>query len=158
MENRKNILVIIIWIALISIFIASLFAEATAKEIEDTENLIVQESPVQQPPKAKHTVDSFTMAIIGISLGCMMIASSVHWHLSERRQLEAKMLYLDTFLKNTCAVDFHITGCKDTDPMMNNAQAIQNSRDMKIKEFEEHRNMMTRSVSDIEAEIMRILG
>lgn len=156
--NRKNILVIIIWIALISIFIASLLAEASAKEVEDINNITVQESPVQNLPKQKQHIDPFTIAIIGISLGCMLIASSVHWNMTQRRELEAQIQGLDSFLASSCAVECHINGCNDDDPMVSSVKDIQNGRDMKLKEYEEHKNIMVRSISDIEAEIMRIWG
>lgn len=158
MVNRSNIFVMIVWITLISIFIATLFAEASAKEVEDINNVTVQESPVQNSPKQKQHIDPFTIAIIGLSLGCMLIASSVHWNMTQRREIEAQISGLDSFLASNCAVAFHVNGCTDNDPMVSSVKDIQNSRDMKLKKYEENKNIMLRNISDIEAEIMRILG
>ena len=147
-------------IALISIFIISLLGEASARETENTDDISVQESPVQQPPKQKQHIDPFNLAIVGISLGCMLFAASVGRNRMHRRELETQIQGLDSFLTSSCAVGFRINvnGCNDNDPMMNSVKDIQNGRDMKLKEYEEHKTVMVRSISDVEAEIMRILG
>jgi hypothetical protein len=133
--------------------------QARAKESEAEDNTVsVQEMPAQQPPKKKQHIDPFTIAIIGLSLGCMLIASSVHWNMTQRRELEAQIRGLDSFLASSCAVEFHINGCNDNDPMVSSVKDIQEKRDLKMKEYEEHKNVMVRSISDIEAEIMRIWG
>jgi len=157
-QDRRNIFLMIAWGALISIFIASLFAEASAKEVESNADLSVQESPVQPSPKQKRHIDPFNVAIVGISLGCMLFAASVGRNRMHRRQLEIQIQGLDSFLTNSCAVGFHITGCNDNDPMMNSVKDIQNGRDIKLKEYEEHKNVMARSVSEIEAEVMKLWG
>lgn len=150
---------LIAWIALISILLISLLAEASAKEVEDTNNVSVEESsPVQSPQKQKHHVDPFTVAIIGLSLGCMLIASSVHWNMTQRNELGAQIKELDSFLSGSCSIECHINGCNDNDPMMNSVKDMQNGRDMKLREYETHKNMMVKNISDIETEIMRILG
>lgn len=157
-QDRRNIFLMIAWVALITIFIASLFAEASAKEVESTTDLSVQESPVQNPPKQKQPIDPFNLAIVGISLGCMMFAASVGRSRLQIKQLETQIQKLVSFLAGSCAVGFHINGCNDNDPMINSVKDIQDGRDVKLKEYEEHKNVMKRSVSDIEAEIMRIWG
>lgn len=157
-SSRKDIIMMIAWVALINIFLASLLAEASAKEVESTADLFVQESPVQNPPKQKQPIDPFNLAIVGISLGCMMFAASVGRSRMQIKQLETQIQKLDSFLAGSCAVEFHINGCNDNDPMINSVKDIQNGRDMKLKEYEEHKNIMKKSVSDMEAEIMRILG
>ncbi len=158
LENRRNRSLSIVWTVLVCIFIFSLLAEASAKEVEDINNVTVQESPVENPPKQKQHIDPFTIAIIGLSLGCMLIASSVHWNMTQRRELEAQIQGLDSFLASSCAVEFHINGCSDNDPMINSVKDIQEKRDNKLKEHEENKSVIVRSISDIEAEIMRIWG
>jgi hypothetical protein len=156
--NRDHILTVLAWVALISILIVSLLAEASAKEVESTADLSVQESPVQNPPKQKTHVDPFTIAIIGLSMGCMLVASSVHWNMTQRKELGAQIQGLDSFLTSSCAVECLINGCNDNDPMVSNIKDIKNGRDAKLKDYEEHKNVMVRSISEIEAEIMRIWG
>ncbi|MEW6419932.1 MAG: hypothetical protein AB1480_17760 [Nitrospirota bacterium] len=158
MKNRRKIVMMIGLIILIGIFVLLTLNYATANEIEDNPATSIHDTPVQQPLKQNQHIDPFTIAIIGLSLGCMMIASSVHWNMTKRRYLEAQIRDLDSFLASNCAVECHINGCNDNDPMMSSVKDIQNSRDAKLKEYEEHKNVMIRSISDIEAEIMRIWG
>lgn len=146
------------WIALISIFVAFLVADASAREVESTADLSVQDAPVQMPPQQKNHVDPLSLAIVGVSLGCMMFAASVNRNRIHRRQLETQIQELDSFLANNCSVGFHINGCNDNDPMVNSVKDIQNGRDMKLKEYEEHKNITVRSISEIEAEVMTLWG
>jgi hypothetical protein len=159
LTNRRNIILIVTWIFMILIlaFLSTPY-ESMAREVEMKNDLSINESPVQHSPKQKQPIAPFTIAIIGLSLGCMLIASSVHWNMTQRREVEAKIQGLDSFLASSCAVECRINGCNDNDPMINSVKDIQEKRDNKMKEYEEQKSVLVRSISDIEAEIMRIWG
>jgi len=156
--NRRNIFVMMAWIALIVILIASFFAEASAKEADDISNVTAQESPVQTPPKQKQPVDPVNLAFCGISIGCIMFGASVNRNRTQRKHLETQIQGLDSFLASTCAVEFHISTDNDNDPMISRVKGIQNGREVKLKEYEEHKHLMVRSFSEIETEVMKLWG
>jgi hypothetical protein len=156
-KGRDRICIITVAL-LIGITIASFSNVAGAKEVDLGADASLQESPVQPHSQEKPVYDLFNIAIIGISLGCMLYVSSVHWHSTERRQIEARIHEMDSFLANTCAVDFFISSSNDADPMVNNAQAMQATRDRKLKDLKEHKDTINNGASEIEAEILRMLG
>lgn len=157
--NKKYILLIIAWFVLINISIFPLLAGASTKEVENIDDAVtVQTSPDKQPEKQKQHTDPFTMAIIGLSFGCMMIASSLHWNMTQRKELTAQINSLDSFLASSCSVVCHIKGCLDDDPMMNAVEDIQERRDAQIEAYQKMNNNTARCISDIETKIMGIWG
>ncbi|MDO8721481.1 MAG: hypothetical protein Q7J31_04545 [Syntrophales bacterium] len=158
MGKRRYWICIITLTLLIGITIASFGNVVCAKEVDLGADALLQESPIQPHSQEKPVYDLFNIAIIGISLGCMLYVSSVHWHSTERRQIEVKIHEMDSFLTNTCAVDFFISSNNDADPMVNNAQAMQVTRDRKLKDLKDHKDTINNGASEIETEILRMLG
>ena len=157
-SRKRNIIFIIIWTTLISISIGSLATVSCAKEVELGADVSIQEPALQTPDVEKNKIDPFNVAIITISLGCMMIVSSVHWHMSTRQDLEMKIKEFNGFLKSTCAVELNIGIAGDNDPMVNSAQTMQSIRNNKIAELENKKDSTNRLYSEIEVEIMRMVG
>lgn len=157
--NKRNIFFIMACLAVISFTALPLLVNASPKELEEMNDAAtVQMLPDKQPDKKKQHTDPFTMAIIGLSFGCMMVASSVHWNLHTRKEIESQISNLGFLLDSTCSVECHINGCTDTDPMMGAVEEIKKKRDESIKKYEFDKNDAQRSVAEIENEIMRIWG
>jgi hypothetical protein len=158
MTCRNRALTTFFLLASTSVLVASLCTAAAAKEIEE-ENLVSVKEPSTQPSQQpKQKIDPYTMAIIGMSLGCMCLASSVHWTLDHRKRIEGSIRQLDDFLANNCAVEFHIVGSKDNDPMLHMVKDIQENQCTQLREHADNKDAMVKRVSEIEAEIMRIWG
>jgi hypothetical protein len=159
-QIKKKEIGLIFLLVVISLFISSIqtYAAAQENEFEGMDNINVQPSPDQHSQKQKQHTDPFTMAIIGISFGCMMIASSLHWNMTQRKELETQINTLDSFLESTCAVQCNIKGCHGDDQMMDAVEDIKKRRDEKIEGYQNHKDIAVRSISDIENEIMRIWG
>jgi len=144
---------------LIAATIFPLIADASTKEPEEMDDAAtVQMLPANQSDKKKQHTDPFTMAIIGLSFGCMMVASSIHWNIYTRKEIESQILNLAFLLDSTCSVECHINGCTDNDPMMSEVEEIKKKRDENIKKYESDENNALRSISEIENEFMRIWG
>lgn len=157
-QIKKKEIIMMIMFVVISIFLSSILAEATTNEVEDIDVVNVQAAPIKQQEKQKQHTDPFTIAIIGLSFGCMMIASTLHWNMTQRKELKAEINNRQSFLANTCAVECHIKGCLDADPMMNAADDIHKRRDAQIEEYQNNKNTAAKIIADIETKIMRIWG
>lgn len=145
-------------VILASIIVITLCTSASGKDGEDSTIGQVQETLPQATSQPKQRIDPFTIAIIGMSLGCMCVVSSVHWTLNQRKRIEADIQHLDNFLINSCAVDFHIIGSRDNDPMLHMIKGLQENQSTQLQEHASQNNAMVKKISDIESEIMRILG
>lgn len=157
LNKRKRYFMIVLF-AVISIFFASPFT-ASATEVEGIDDVNVQDSsPVPQPQKQKQHVDPFTIAIIGLSLGCMLTVSSIHWNRTQKKELEEQINNIDSYLANASAIDCHISGCIGDDPMMNIVKDIQDSRNKNLADLEERKKMAMENISATEIEILRIWG
>jgi len=132
--------------------------DAIAKQIENDNDITIIEPTARPSEQPKQKTDPFTWAIIGMSLGCMCVASSVHWTLNQRKRIEADIQHLDNFLITSCAVDFHIAGSRDNDPMLHMIKELQENQSTQLQDHASQNDAMVKKISDIESEIMRILG
>ena len=156
--NKRNMIMMVVWVVLTSFATIPFLVEASTSEVDKMDEAVtIQPLPVKQPNKMNHT-DPFTMAIIGLSLGCMMFASSEHWNYHKRKEIELQISDLASLLESTFAIDCHIESGTENDPMMREVEEIEKKRDESIRKYEMDKNEAQRVISDIENEIMRIWG
>jgi hypothetical protein len=157
--NRRNIFVLILWISLIGTVIAPLTAEATAKEAEEAADFQVLESPVHRPPKSKSIIfDSFTVAIVGISLGSMGLISRLHFHHTQLREYETEITALDAFMTKNTAIEVKIHYHNEPEPMAHGLQSLDMESASIIQEIEKRRDNLIKKISTISTEIMHMWG
>ena len=132
--------------------------EASAKQVEINNNITLHEPPPQPSEQPKSKSDPFTLAIIGLSLGGMCLASSLHWTQHQRKHLETEIHRLDTFFSSNCAVDLHIAGLGDTETMLRMVKDLQDTKRAQLQESAHENDALIKQISNIEAEIMRIWG
>jgi len=155
---KKNMNMMVIGVVLLSIITIPLLVEASTAEVDKIDEAVtIQPLPDKQPTKVTHA-DPFTLAIIGLSLGCMMVASSIHWNNHSRNEIEEQISTLTFLLENTSAIDCRINGSPDDDPMMKAVEDIKKKRNENIKNYETCKNDALQSISEIENEIIRIWG
>lgn len=134
------------------------FQTADAKQTETDGDISIQEPPVQPPQPTKQKIDPFTIAIIGMSLGCMCVTGAVHWNLSQKKKIEGNIQKLDSFILNNCSVNLMLAKSADNEPMFNTVQNLHDSYRLEMVKNQDGNNEMVNKISGIEAEIMRILG
>lgn len=156
MEKRKILIVIMVIAA--SIFLATIASAAAAKTPEAMDSVLVQEAPIKEPAKNARSFDAFTMAFMGLSLGCMLIASAVHWTRSQRHSIENRIRDLAGFVDHNTSVTFHVAGGNSANPMVGITKEIAQNRDAALQSCDHGRTAMINTISSVETDIMRMWG
>ena len=141
-----------------AIFLAVAIVTAHAKASEDIGNTLVQATSIKETTKNARSFDTFTMAFMGLSLGCMLIASAVHWNRTQRNAMERQIRDLAVFVNQNTSVTFHITGGSSANPMVNIAKEIAQNRGAALQACDDRKAAAINGLSDVEADIMRMWG
>jgi len=154
-----NIRIFILLMAIFSCLAMVHVQDASAKKIEnDNDVTIIEPTPARPSEQPKQKTDPFTIAIIGMSLGCMCVTGAVHWNLSQKKKIEGNIQKLDSFILNNCSVNLMLAKSADNEPMFNTVQNLQENYRLEMVKNQDGNNEMVNRISGIEAEIMRILG
>lgn len=154
--KKAAIIVSLLQLAAVSLTHAPAFT--ATQDVEKSRATTASEMPAEQQPDPKTGTDMFTIAIIGLSVGAMMITSSIHWNLSQRNHLASTIGKLDVFLSKTCSVDFAIESSKDHDPKIADFHQGQKRLEEGLRDIKEQRKVAFRSTIDVEVKLIKLWG
>jgi len=133
------------------------FVSASANEVEEVANLQVKETPVQNFSK-RQSIDTFTIAIIGLSLGCMLIASSTHWIITKRKELQANIQTLESSLSSIHAIELQVLNGNGYDFTIDKIKDLKNEMQFEIATTQNEWKQATQTINRVEMEIIRLWG
>lgn len=158
MVKKQHLTVAMIMIVTIGVALVSALPVAAAKTPEDIDSVLAQETPMKEPAKNARSFDIFTMAFMGLSLGCMLMASAVHWNRTRRNAIENQIRHLAAFVDQNTSVTFHVGGGSSANPMVSIAKEIAQNRDAALQACDDRKAAAVNRLSDVEADIMRMFG
>lgn len=158
MKQRQISSTIMVVAIALGIFFTIILQVATAKTHEDIGNVLTQETTMKDSAKTGRSLDAFTMAFMGLSLGCMLIASAVHWTRSQRHFIENQIKRLSTFIEAKNSVTFHVVRESSANPIVGITKEIVENRNAALRECENRRKAIIDTISAAETDIIRMWG
>lgn len=158
MRENQNMLLKISWAILLLIFVFALISSAHAQTDDEKDITPSQDYENEIVSKKDDSSTLMNYAIIGISFGGMFFVSSVHWLNSRRKDVEAEIFTLSTFINQTNTVEFSIDMSNDLEPMMNGLDVIQSQKENALNEHNGNAEKLMKTISEAEISLLRRLG
>ncbi|OPY80217.1 MAG: hypothetical protein A4E65_01567 [Syntrophorhabdus sp. PtaU1.Bin153] len=122
---------------------------------EETSVDLQQEIASAVAPDQTKRLDPFSIAIVVISLGGMLAASSIQYLHSRKTSLENEMASLTTYGSTTNAITLTLAVQGDEEPRKRELQRLMQSMQQSLDSLERRRTVMIESIARSEDKAMR---